>query len=356
MPLYRVVSRSAGPVLGSMSASRVDAALSGPNGVVHATIPDHVALGDLVDASGALVARNTSTLPLDQQDWWRLHRVGRNLSERHRIERAIRAFFDAEGFLDVTTPAMARSPGLEVHLAAFPVKDRFLITSPEYHMKRLLSAGWDRLVFHGRAFRDDEAGRHHHGEFTMLEWYRAFAEPSDIMTDIQKLVAIATGRERTWTTLPVRTAVARYAGLSPLEDDPERLLRALVEYVEPAIAELGAVFLTEWPRALASLARLNADDPAVSDRFEAYLDGVELANGFGELTDAREQRTRLENDQAERHAAGLPVYPIDEAFLGALEAGLPRSTGVALGLDRLIMIALGASSLDDVVAFPPALA
>ena len=284
------------------------------------------------------------------------------LAGRARLLAAVRGFFAARGVLEVETPALVGDPVTDPQLRNIAVlldggvRRAWLATSPEYHMKRLLSAGWDRLVFHGRAFRDDEAGRHHHGEFTMLEWYRAFAEPSDIMTDIQKLVAIATGRERTWTTLPVRTAVARYAGLSPLEDDPERLLRALVEYVEPAIAELGAVFLTEWPRALASLARLNADDPAVSDRFEAYLDGVELANGFGELTDAREQRTRLENDQAERHAAGLPVYPIDEAFLGALEAGLPRSTGVALGLDRLIMIALGASSLDDVVAFPPALA
>ncbi len=356
MPLYRVVSRSAGPELGRTDSYRVEAALSGPSGMLYSTIPSDVALGDLVDGSGQLVAKNRSALPLDRQDWWRLHRIGRNLAERHRIERAVRAWFDAEGFLDVTTPAMARSPGLEVHLVAFPVKDRFLITSPEYHMKRLLSAGWDRLVFHGRAFRDDEAGHLHHAEFTMLEWYRAFAEPVDIMSDIARLVAIATGRERPWTTLTVRTAVARYAGLSEREDDPERILRALVEHVEPALAELGAVFLTEWPSSLASLARLNEGDPTVSDRFEAYLDGVELANGFGELTDAGEQRARLEHDQAERRAAGLPVYPIDEAFLGALEAGLPRCSGVALGLDRLIKIALGAASLDDVVAFTPALA
>jgi lysyl-tRNA synthetase class 2 len=318
------------------------------------------AVGDLVhvdDDAVTLAARNTSQTPIEQQDWWRLHRIASNLAERARIERDVRGWFSTEGFLDVTTPHLAPCPGLEVQLrpiaAAPTVGARYLMTSPEYHMKRLLSAGFDRLVYFGRAFRDDERGRHHHIEFTMLEWYRAGGTPDDVMADVERLVALATGRARTWTRLTVHEALARFSTPS---SDPDVIIRALVEDVEPQLASLGAVFLTEWPRELASLARLCPHDPTVSERFEAYLDGVELANGFGELTDPAEQRERFHKDLAERAALGLPLYPLDERFLDALAAGLPRCTGIALGLDRLIMAALGAPSLDDVVPFPPELA
>lgn len=340
-----------------------DAVLVSVLGSVERHVPPSASLsvGDLVaidELAGLTVAAaNTSARPLEQQDWWRLHRIARNLTARAEIERRVRAWFHDQGFLDVTTPSLAPSPGLEVHLqpiAAQPhVGPRFLMTSPEYHMKRLLSAGFDRLVYFGRAFRDDEAGVHHHLEFTMLEWYRAGATPDEVMRDVETLVALATGRERVWTRLTVREALARF---STPTDDPDAIIRALVEDVEPQLAALGAVFLTEWPRALASLARLCPHDPSVSERFEAYLDGVELANGFGELTDAAEQRRRFESELRTRAEVGLPLYPIDERFLDALAAGLPRCTGIALGLDRLIMAAVGAKTLDDVVCFPPELA
>ena len=319
-----------------------------------------VRVGDLVELSNGyvhLVAENTSQEPIESQDWWRLHRIAPFLADRSRIESDIRGWFQGQGFLDVTTPCLGVSPGLEVHLRAIPADlalgRRYLMTSPEYHMKRLLSAGFPKIVYHGRAFRDDEAGVHHHAEFTILEWYRAGASPDEIMADVEALVALATGQRRTWTTITVAEALERFAAPT---GDPDVVLRHLVERVEPALAGMGAVFLTKWPRALASLARLSTDDPRVSERFEAYVDGVELANGFGELTDPVEQRARLEDDVAHRRALGLEEYPIDERFLDALHAGLPPCTGIALGLDRLVMLATGAKHLDDVVPFSPFLA
>ena len=313
--------------------------------------------GDLASPDGGGVVPNRSQAPLHEQDWWRLQRVLPNLVRRAELLAALRGWFAARGFLEVETPVVARSPGLEVHLAALETRacgeTRYLITSPEYHMKRLLSAGMPRIVYLGRAFRDHERGHEHLTEFTMLEWYRADEGPDALMADVEALVALATGRERPWTRLTVAEALARWG--TPT-DDPDDVLRQLVERVEPELGKLGAVFLTEWPRALASLARLKPGDPSVSERFEAYVDGVELANGFGELTDAVEQRARFEQDLAERRAQGLPEYPIDEAFLDALAAGLPPCAGIALGVDRLVMLATGAKHIDDVTAFPSRLA
>jgi lysyl-tRNA synthetase class 2 len=296
------------------------------------------------------------------------------LFARAALIAEVRRFFHERSFLEVETPLAVPSPGLDLHLSALELKTskpaRYLITSPEYQMKRLLAGGLERIVQIGKCFRDDEIGERHQPEFTMVEWYRAWADVEAVMRDTEELVAhVAEARSGRrvlltaqgeidvtppWPRLTVREAFARYAGLG-LDDvvsDETRFYRVLVEQVEPALTELGAVFLCEYPASMASLARKKPGDPRVAERFEAYVGGIELCNGFGELTDAQEQRSRLLHDQAERARLGLPVYPIDERFLGALEEGIPPSAGNALGLDRLIMLALGAAHIEDVLAIP----
>ena len=302
------------------------------------------------------------------------NRKQNRLHERARILRAVRSFFDARQFLEVETPIVVTSPGLDVHLAApeviTPAGTRYLITSPEYQMKRLLAGGLERIYQIGKCFRNDEIGERHQPEFTMLEWYRAYDGVDAVMSDTEELVAnLATVLRGApvlhtahgpidvappWPRMTVREAVGRFARMDvkDLLDDEERFYRVMVEQVEPALADFGALFLTEYPASMASLARMKPDDPSVAERFEAYVGGVELCNGFGELTDPREQRERLLANQAERSAQKLPVYPIDERFLRALEEGMPPSGGNALGLDRLLMLALGAEHIEDVIAIP----
>jgi lysyl-tRNA synthetase class 2 len=202
----------------------------------------------------------------------------------------------------------------------------------------------------GRAYRDDEIGQHHHVEFTMLEWYRALEPISALMTDVQALVEIATGIKRKWTTLTVKEALEQF---SRPTDDPDEIVACLVRDVEPKLEELGAVFITEYPAALASLAALHPERPDVSLRFEAYVDGIELANGFGELICHQEQKNRFVHDQELRRQLGRPVHDIDERFIDALAAGLPPTSGIALGFDRLLMLKTGAKHIDDVTLFPP---
>jgi len=289
--------------------------------------------------------------------------------------QATRAFFEAKGFLEVETPLVVPSPGLDLHLDALEVHGagppRWLVTSPEYQMKRLLAAGHARLFQTCKCFRRGERGSRHEPEFTMLEWYRAFASSGDVMADTEALVEwvvraihgstlLPPRDERTvdvrrpWERLTVREALERYAGerLDELVVDEERFFRALVEKVEPELGRTRPVWLVGWPRSMASLARIDPEDPTVADRFEAYVAGMELCNGFGELVDPQEQRARLERDQETRRARGLPVYPIDERFLAALEEGIPPSAGNALGLDRLAMLVTGATDIADIVAFP----
>jgi len=341
---------------------RVDAheiTLSTLEGVRRVPVPDvSLAVGDLVELDGEHIQRriavNQSDRPVDQQDWWRLHRILPNLRTRAAILCALRQWFNDQDFLEVETPIITAHPGMEVHLAPVDVQvrgqKRHLITSPEYHMKRLLSTGLPRLYYLGKSFRDDERGHHHSSEFTMLEWYRSGETPEKLMEDVETIVAMATGTTRSWHRITVREALEQWGHPS---DDPDSIVRQLVERVEPELATLGAVFLTDYPACLASLARINPNDPTTSARFEAYVDGVELANGFGELTDPAEQRARLEEDSAKRRAADLKTYDIDESFLDALAAGLPPCSGIALGIDRLIMLATNANTIDDVLVFPP---
>jgi lysyl-tRNA synthetase class 2 len=309
-----------------------------------------------------------------------LHRGrGPALARRAAGIAALRALLAERGFLEVETPALVPSPGLDLHLDAFavagaPPHASYLITSPEYQMKRLLAGGVPRCFQIARCFRRGELGRRHNPEFTMLEWYRAFAGVDEVMADTEAIVravadALGAGELRDggaraaldapFARVSVADAFARYAGV-PAEEamalasgDEERFFRILVDRIEPALAvEPRPVFLTDYPAPFASLARLKPDDPRVCERFELYACGVELCNGFGELTDPAEQRARLERDQAARAAQGKPVYPIDERFLAALDEGIPPSAGNALGVDRLIALCLGAEAVADVMAFP----
>jgi elongation factor P--(R)-beta-lysine ligase len=298
----------------------------------------------------------------------------KRLRERARLCAEVRRFFDARGFVEVQTPAIVPSPGLDLHLDAFEVAGgdrgaaRWLITSPEYQMKRLLADGWRRIYQIGPCFRRGEVGARHNPEFTMLEWYRAAACVHDVMADTEQLVAAVTGGavrlgQRFVDTCPplarvsVCEAFERFAGWSEADvldaaaNDEERYFRALVDAVEPGLecADRG-IFLVDYPATQASLARRKPDDPRFAERFELYVAGVELCNGFGELVDATEQRERLLRDQAQRKARGLPVYPVDERFLQAL-ASVPPSGGNALGLDRLIALACGTTDIASVLAF-----
>ena len=275
------------------------------------------------------------------------------LSERACVLRAIRAFFDARGFTEVETPVRIPAPAPEPHIDCPASGDWFLRASPELQMKKLLAAGMERIYQIGPCFRAGEKGRRHSPEFTMLEWYRANADYSDIARDAEELLAEIL-RPRRSVALPVpfqritvREAYLRWAGWAPVETwDQDRFDFDMATKIEPNLPK-GPLFLMDYPAPAASLARLKADDPRVAERWELYVDGMELANAFTELTDAAEQRRRFEAARAERRALGEADYPLDEEFLDAL-ARMPPSGGVALGVDRLVMLACGAASIDAV--------
>lgn len=297
-----------------------------------------------------------------------------NLRQRHALKRSIERFFDAAGLLEVDTPAIVPCPGLDVHLDAIEVLGmrgpRWLHTSPEYQMKRLLTTGLPGVFQLGKAFRRGERGRQHEPEFLMLEWYRTFCDAEQMMRDTEQLVAAA-ARELTgslmlpgvegpvdvtppWDRLRVVDAFERLAGvqLDAVLPDEQAFFQILADRIEPKLGRGRALFLTDYPAQMASLARVSARDPRYAERFEAYLDGIELCNGFSELTDAVEQRQRFERDQAERAKLGKSVYPIDERFMAALEEGIPPSGGNALGFDRLLMLLTGAKHIEEVLALP----
>ena len=271
------------------------------------------------------------------------------LSERARVLREIRAFFDARGFTEVETPVRIPAPAPEPHIDCPPSGDWFLRASPELQMKKLLAAGMGRIYQIGPCFRAGEKGRRHSPEFTMLEWYRANADYSDIARDAEELLAeiLRPRRSAALPRITVREAYLRWAGWDPVETwDQDRFDFDMATKIEPNLPK-EPLFLTDYPAPAASLARLKADDPRVAERWELYVDGIELANAFTELIDPVEQRRRFELAREERRALGEADYPLDEEFLDAL-ARMPPSGGVALGVDRLVMLACGASSIADV--------
>jgi elongation factor P--(R)-beta-lysine ligase len=325
------------------------------------------------------------------------------LQARGAITGALREFFAEQAFVEVETSVLQVSPGNETHLHAPRTEimrpdgsrvSRYLRTSPEFACKKLLAAGETRIFEFARVFRDRERGDLHLPEFTMLEWYRADAPYDAIMADCVVLIAraaqatgIGTFAFRGRTADPfaepelvtVAGAFEQFAGIDLLatisggEGDRAALARAaagkvrvaeddtwsdifskvLVEHVEPHLGQGRLTILFEYPSPEAALARVKAGDPRVAERFEIYACGVELANGFGELTDTEEQRKRFTQSMAEKQRRYGEAYPLDEDFLAAV-AAMPEASGVALGFDRLVMLASGASRIDQVVWTPPA--
>jgi lysyl-tRNA synthetase class 2 len=332
----------------------------------------------------------------------------------------VRDFLAARGFLEIEAPIAVPSPGLEVHLDAFVVANagdaqHYLITSPEYQLKRLIAGGVERLYALGKVFRRGERGRHHNPEFTMLEWYATGWDWSTLAGSVEELIAGAAEALLGSPSLPVAASSAGVmsattpgaatpatpatiidlrppwprrsirelfaeVGVTLDGDESCELLRArlaaaghplpgagaswdelfftvFLDAIEPRLATSHRpTIVYDWPRPLCALARVSPADPRVVERFEAYVPDpsgggvIELCNGFGELTDPHEQRARLEDDLRRRRERGLPAYPIDERFLSAL-ADLPPCAGVALGLDRLLMLLAGAQDIAQVLPF-----
>ena len=307
------------------------------------------------------------------------------LETRARALATVRGFFAERGFLEVETPLIVPSPGLEIHLDAVAAGDGYLITSPEYAMKRLLAGGLEKIFQVCKCFRANEHGPHHASEFTMIEWYRAFSTIEAIARDTEELVHAVCGDharlgDRTvsvappWRRMTVRDAMLEWAGVRVAGDEPARELTAAIRAagieiadglawddafftawlarVDPALAALDhAILIEDWPAPLAALARRKDGDPRTALRFEAYVGGIELANAFDELVDPDEQEQRFREEQQTRRDRGRPVYPIDTKLIAALREGLPPSGGIALGFDRLVMLATGATTIDHVQTF-----
>jgi len=343
---------------------------------------------------------------MEASPWWEPHvHADRRprLMARNRIGAAMRGWFAAGDFVEVETCALQVSPGNETHLSAFATeaigpdgsrRPLYLHTSPEFACKKLLAAGERRIFSFGPVYRNRERGPLHHPEFTMIEWYRAGETYESLMEDCAGLLALAArcagvtrlafrGREADPFAAPERLTVAEafsrhagidllatvsrdgacdraglqaavaQAGLRTVPDDSwsDLFSRVMVERVEPALGQGRATILYEYPVPEAALARPSAADPRVAERFELYCCGVELANAFGELTDPVEQRARFAADMDEKQRIYGERYPIDEDFLRAL-AVMPEASGIALGFDRLVMLATGAHRIEDVIWTP----
>jgi lysyl-tRNA synthetase class 2 len=340
--------------------------------------------------------------------WWTPHvhadRRPRLLT-RNRIAASIRSWFAQRDFIEVETAGLQLSPGNETHISAFATEEigtdgsrrpRYLHTSPEFACKKLLAAGEQRIFSFGPVWRNRERGPLHHPEFTMIEWYRVGEDYQSLMADCAAMLSLAAetadcrqfsyrGRTADPFAEPDRLTVAeafqRYAGVdlmgtiagdgstdcemlraaaasagiatAPDDSWADIFSRVIVEKVEPELGHGRATILCEYPISMAALARPSPRDPRVSERFELYCCGVELANAFGELTDAAEQRRRFVADMDEKEKIYGERYPLDEEFLSAL-ALMPEASGIALGFDRLVMLATGASRIEDVIWTPVA--
>lgn len=340
--------------------------------------------------------------------WWRPDQLAARHSRlvaRGKILGAVRQFFAEGGYVEVETPALQVSPGLEPHLKAFATVlhdpraphpyPRYLHTSPEFAMKKLLAGGVPRIWQMAHVFRDGERGATHHPEFSMLEWYRAGASYRDLMDECEALLrraqeaasadalrwrGHAADARQPFARLTVAEAFERDTGIDLLAtipdparpdaglladaaarigiaahpgDDWEALFfRVFLDRIEPRLGIGAPTILYDYPIAMAALSRAKPDDPRLAERFELYVGGLELANAFGELTDSAEQRRRFTADQARKQALYGETYPIDADFLAALDHGIPESAGIALGFDRLVMVATGAEHIEDVLWAP----
>jgi lysyl-tRNA synthetase class 2 len=302
------------------------------------------------------------------------------LRQRAHLLSQIRAFFTARDVLEVETPMLCHATLPDAHIDPFysdyhgPDPRRlYLHTSPEAAMKRLLAAGSGAIFQIAKVFRDNEAGRLHNPEFTLLEWYRPDFSYDDLMDEIAELICL-TLHLPTAKRLSYSHVFQHYIGFNPLDialsdlqakvaevvpyvGDMERLDRDIClqllmsELIEPKLGWDCPVFIYDYPASQASLARCKPDNLAVAERFELYINGVELANGFRELTDVVEQRARFEAELEQRKQQNILPIPIDERFLAALKQGMPETSGVALGIDRLLMLKLNAKHIKEVVSF-----
>lgn len=298
---------------------------------------------------------------------------------RSELYREIRQFFADREILEVETPIFSPGsvpePSIEPFFTTYQgdTKQRFFLqTSPELAMKRLLAAGSGAIFQLCKVFRDGEQGRWHSPEFTLLEWYRPGFNQMDLIREVDELLQL-TLQTTPAQVLTYRGVFKKYTGLDPLVVkldilqqyikqfgveqtqlwDRDSCLQLIISHqIEPHLGYDSPVVITDFPATQAALARKKSDNPQLAERFEFYVRGIELANGFDELTEAVEQRQRFEQDLKKRKALGLPTYPLDEHFLAALEAGLPACAGVALGVDRLLMLVTGASHINEVLTFP----
>ena len=343
-------------------------------------------------------------------EWWRPGLYARrrpNLLRRAALLTALRGFFSERDFVEVETPALQASPGLEPHLKAFATelerpdgsrRPLYLHTSPEFAMKKLLAAGEPRLFQLAQVFRNGERAASHHPAFLMLEWYRAAADYRAIMDDAEALLralAAALGESRLrhqgrscdialpWQRISVQEACHAYAGIDlddcigadPLQPDLARMraacariglrvdagdgwddlyFRLALERIEPRLGEGAPAILYDYPIHMAALSRPKPSNPRLAERFELYACGVELANAFSELTDADEQLRRFQADMALKKRLYGHDYPIDMDFIAALRHGLPECSGIALGVDRLVMLFCDAARIEEVLWLPVA--
>jgi lysyl-tRNA synthetase class 2 len=313
---------------------------------------------------------------------WRPTADRRALLERARLLGRTRAFFERRGVLEVETPTLSAAGVTDPQIESLVTRVRgipgrfFLSTSPEFPMKRLLAAGSGDIYQLCKVFRDGELGRWHNTEFTLLEWYRLGFDDAALMTEVEALLGDLLAAERPLEAaerLRYAEAMRRHAGVDPHASSDSELERAAAHHgvavgaeldrdakldllmalvVGPKLGRGRPCFVCDYPASQASLARLKPGFPPVAARFELYLDGIELANGFHELSHARELRDRFVRDLETRRSRGQIEPPLDEHLLAALDAGLPDCAGVALGFDRLVAVALGAARLSQAMAFP----
>lgn len=314
---------------------------------------------------------------------WQPSATIQQLKNRAQLLSVIRQFFQEREVMEVETPAISHATVTDVHLHTFKThfvgpgysngQSLFLMTSPEFHMKRLLAAGSGSIYQIGKAFRNEENGRYHNPEFSMLEWYRVGFDHHDLMDEMDELLqrVLDSGKAVRMTyqqaflsvlevcpleaSMEALKKVAKNIGLEDIaadEQDRDTLLQLLFSIgVEPHIGQKSPAFVYDFPASQAALAKINKSDPRVADRFEVYFKGIELANGFHELDDADEQLARFVEDNQQRLKMGLEMQPIDYHLIDALKAGLPACAGVALGIDRLVMLALKCQHIDEVTAF-----
>ena len=304
--------------------------------------------------------------------------------KRQALMAKVRDFFVRRNALEVETPVLSAYGGTDPQLDYFEIEDpkRFMMTSPEFHMKRLLAAKFGDIFQITKSFRKDEFGGHHNNEFSMVEWYRVGMPQDKLMDEVEDLVSEIIGTKLNARRTRWIDAFKNYAGVNPfcekltdfadacrtreipVPEKSETLSREdwwdylMVFLVEPALASNGPEFILDYPPSQAALAQtyVDADGYTWARRFELFVNQVELCNGYTELTDAVEQRRRFNADLDIRRAMNKPLPPLDERFLAALESGMPACSGVALGLDRLFMLALGKEEIKDVILFPSPIA